>query len=353
MPAVARRPPMRGRLAPPLRRQQGSVVLFFALFLIPLLMFGAFAISLARVSVVRNELQNAADAAALAGASVLIATNAGTPAWAAATTAANSAVALNASDNTQLSSATVTTGYWNLAGSPSTLQPTTITPGANDASALQVTVTRGANQNGGPISLPFGALLGLASTDASATAVAVTSAPSTVAGGLLPVAMAQCMYDAFWNTSTNQPTIDPATGVAYEFQIGNGQPYITPSGISCESSQWTSFLSVANDVPTIRGLITNGNPTPVSIGDNIYIQPGDKTTLYSSIPTHVVVYVPIVSNVTTGFAPIVAFAAFYIDASVGGSGKYIQGHFLTGYTIPQSSGVGPYYGAYVPPRLAF
>jgi hypothetical protein len=112
-------------------------------------------------------------------------------------------------------------------------------------------------------------------------------------------------------------------------------------------------LVVANDVPTIRGLITNGNPTPVSIGDNIYIEPGDKTTLYSSIPTHVVVFVPIVSNVGTGYEPIVAFAAFYIDAAVGGSGKYIQGHFVTGYTIPQSSGVGPYYGAYVPPRLAF
>ncbi|RXZ36343.1 pilus assembly protein TadE [Oxalobacteraceae bacterium CAVE-383] len=346
---------MRSRLAPPsLRRQQGSVVLFFVAFLIPLLMFGAFAIGLARVSVVRNELQNAADAAALAGASALIAANSGTPAWAAATAAARAAVTLNTSDNTPLSTAIVATGYWNLDGSPSTLQPTTITPGVNDASGLQVTVTRGANQNGGAIGLPFGALLGLISTNASATAVAVASAPSTVAGGLLPVALAQCMYDAYWNSSTNQPKIDPATGAAYEFKVGDGQPYITPSGASCESSQWTSFLIVANDVPTIRGLITNGNPTPLSIGDSIYMQPGVKTTLFGSIPTQAVVYVPIVSNIVSGsYAPIVAFAAFYIDASVGGSGKYIQGHFLTGYEIPQSSGVGPYYGAYVPPRLAF
>ncbi|MDB5774077.1 MAG: pilus assembly protein TadE [Herbaspirillum sp.] len=315
-------------------------------------MFGAFAIGIARVSVVRNELQNAADAAALAGASGLTAKDSGAPAWAAASAAATSAITLNASDQTKLSSATVTTGYWNLAGSPSTLQATTITPGANDVPGLQVTVTRSANQNGGPINLPFGALLGLASTNASATAVAVAAAPGTVAGGLFPVALAQCVYDTYWDSSTNQPKIDPSTGVAYEFQIGNGQPY--PAGSSCAASQWTSFLIVANDVPTIRGIITNGNPVPLSIGTSIYIQSGIKATIYSSVPNNTVVYVPIVSSVATGtYEPIVAFAAFYIDGVAGGSDKYIQGHFLTGYTIPQSSGVGPDYGAYVPPRLAF
>jgi hypothetical protein len=64
-------------------------------------------------------------------------------------------------------------------------------------------------------------------------------------------------------------------------------------------------------------------------------------------------YVPIVSNISSStYEPIVAFAAFYIDGVGTPSQKYIQGHFLTGYDIPQSSGVGPNYGAYVPPRLA-
>src|ERR1700737_4884763 len=99
--AVARRSSMRGRRAlPARRRQQGSVVLFFAGFLIPLLMFGAFAINLARVSVVRNELQNAADAAALAGAWQLSTTGSGTPNWAAAAAATTAAIALNSSDQT-------------------------------------------------------------------------------------------------------------------------------------------------------------------------------------------------------------------------------------------------------------
>jgi Flp pilus assembly protein TadG len=348
---------MRGRRAlPSRRRQQGSVVLFFAGFLIPLLMFGAFAINLARVSVVRNELQNAADAAALAGAWQLSTTGSGTPNWAAASTAATAAIALNASDNTQLSSGAVTTGYWNLAGVPSTMQATTITPGTCltpntcDFPAVQVTVTRSANQNGGAIALAFGSLLGLISTTGTATAVAVAAPRGTVAGGLFPVALGQCVYNLYWDSSTNQPKIDPSTGTAYEFQIGNGATY----GGTCAASQWTSFTSVANDVPTVRGLIANGNPTPLSIGDNIYIQPGVKTTLFSSVPTNTVIYVPIVSSIVSkAYEPVVAFAAFYVDSAVGGSGKYIQGHFLTVRAIPQSSGIAPANSGPSVPRLAF
>lgn len=324
--------------------------MFFVAILIPLLIFAAFAINMARLSVVRNELQNAADAAALAGASHFIANGAGTPDWAGAASATTAAVALNASDRIELSSGTVTMGYWNLAGSPSTLQPTTITPSTNDAPAVQVKISRSASQNGGLLSLAFGALLGVPSVAASATAIAVAAPPGTVAGGLFPVALGQCLYQTYWDSSTNQPKIDPSTGKAYEFQIGSDYAY----GGGCDAGQWTSFTSVANDVPTIRGLIENGNPTSLSIGDHIYIQPGAKTTLYSSVPSNTVIYVPIVSKIVTKtFQPIVAFAAFYVDYAVGGSGKYISGHFLTGYNIPQSSGVGPGYGGYVPPRLAF
>ncbi|MCS6498393.1 pilus assembly protein TadG-related protein, partial [Burkholderia thailandensis] len=45
-------------------RQRGSIALFFLLFLIPLLSFGALAIDVAWVAIARNQLQNAADAAA-------------------------------------------------------------------------------------------------------------------------------------------------------------------------------------------------------------------------------------------------------------------------------------------------
>lgn len=351
--APRERPARRGRPARRFAhgRERGSVVLWFLLMLTALLMFGAFAADAALIVTTTNELQNAADAAALAGASTLT-TGTNGPNWAGAAGAANAAIPLNASGGATLSSGTVQTGYWNLTGAPSALQAQSINPGLYDAPAVQVTVTRGANQNGGMVALWLGSLLGLPATADSATAVAVVAPPSTVPpGGLFPVVIDQCVLNQYWNAQTDQPMIDPTTNLPYEFQIGNGQLY----GNSCFAGQWTSFLTNANDVPTIRGLMASGNPTPMSIGDSTWIEPGVKDTLYNSVPVGVTVVVPVATQIISkNFVPIVAFAAFHIDASVGGSGKFIQGHFVGGYRLPvQGSGVGPNYGASVAPRLAF
>jgi hypothetical protein len=339
------RPP---RAAP---RQRGSVALFFLLFLIALLSFGAFAINVAHIAVVVNELQNDADSAALAGASALAVAGVNGTNWTQAQAAAASAVTLNRSDGQTLTTGAIQTGYWNLTGSPAGMEAQTITPGTYDAPAVQVTVTRAKNQNGGAIALFFGSLLNLLNVPASATAVAVAAAPSTVdAGGLFPVVLAQCVFDLYWDATTNEPRIDPSTGQPYEFKITNGQM----NGGSCNAGQWTSFLVSANNVPTVRTLILDGNPSPLSIGDSIWIEPGAKATLYSSVPLGVTVVIPVVAQIDTStWVPIVAFAAFHIDASFGGSSKYIRGHFVGGYTLTTAAGgVGPNYGAYMTPRLA-
>lgn len=341
---------MNKRLRTSLASQRGSVPLWFLLTMPILLTFGAFAVDLPRVATVRNELQNAADAAALAGAAKLLPSGSG-PDWPSAASTTSTAVSLNASDGAALSVAGVQTGFWNLTGSPSTLQAQTITPGAYDAPAVQVTVTRSASLNGGAVSLLLGGFLDLLSTTASATAVAVAAAPSTVgAGGLFPMVVDQCVLNQYWDAQTSEPAIDPSTGQPYEFQVGNGRLY----GASCEAGQWTSFLVNANDVPTVRGLIASGNPSPLSIGDDIWIEPGVKTTIYSDVPVGVTIVIPVAAQIDThSYVPIVAFAAFHVDGSYGGSQKYIEGHFVGGYRIPvQSWGIGPQYGAYVAPRLA-
>lgn len=315
-----------------------------------LLTFGAFAVDMPRVATARNELQNAADAAALAGASKLLASSSG-PDWPDAASATNAAVSLNRSDGVTLTSASVQTGYWNLTGSPATLEAQSLTPGNYDVPAVQVTITRNASTNGGAVSLLLGGFLDYLTTPASATAVAVAAAPSTVgAGGLFPMVIDQCVLNQYWDAQTNEPMIDPSTGKPYEFQIGNGQTY---SG-TCQAGQWTSFLTNANDVPTVRGLIASGNSGPISIGDNVWIEPGVKTTIYSDVPVGVTIVVPVATQIDShSYVPVVAFAAFYVDGSYGGSQKYVEGHFVGGYRIPvQSWGVGPDYGAYVAPRLA-
>lgn len=339
-----------------IRRQRGSVTLWFLLTLTFVLAFGAFAIDVPRVFTVTNELQNAADAAALAGAGALTPGTAG-PNWSGGTAAGNAAIQLNSSDGKKLVNGTVKAGYWDVAAaSPSLRAPASVTlpapAGQSPQPAVQVTIARNQGSNG-VVALLLGALLGVSTTTDSATAVAVIAPPSTVpAGGLFPVVMDQCVYDQYWDPQTNQPRLDPSTNQPYEFQIGNGQQY----GSSCQAGQWTSFAIESNNTPTIRNLITNGNPTPLSIGDYIYIEPGVKTTIYSSVPTGATVVLPVATQIASkDYVPIVAFAAFQIDGSYGGDSKYIQGHFVAGYKIPtQASGLGSVsYGAYVAPRLAF
>ncbi|WP_206956444.1 pilus assembly protein TadG-related protein [Trinickia acidisoli] len=332
-------------------RQRGSIAIYVALLLPIAIGFIALAVDIGRALVVRNQLQNAADAAALAGAEQLQWTNTSTT-WANATSKATAAVSLNAADGQTLSTGTVTAGYWNLTGSPSGMQSTTITPGTDDRPAIKVTVSRVAGSNGGPIQTYFAGLIGTKTINVSATAVAAITPPGTAnPGALFPLAITQCMYNTYWNSTTGEPVIDPTTGKPYEFDIGSSYHYS-----SCLSGQWTTFNLNVNDTPAVENLIANGNPTSLSVGSDTWIEPGTKTAIYNAVNTPVEVLLPVVVDVSTNAAvPIVAFAPFEIDASVGGSGKYIQGHFVTNY-VPTNVGPGtgtppPYYGAYVPPVL--
>ncbi|MGN7979612.1 TadG family pilus assembly protein [Burkholderia sp. 22313] len=332
-------------------RERGSVALFFLMFLIPLLSFGAFAIDVAWVAAVRNQLQNAADAAALAAADAMMSPSDGALNWSQAAPAANGVIAQNAAAGAPLASGTVTTGYWNVTRTPSSMQPTTITPGSYDVPAVQVTVSRAPGVNGGSIPLLLGGLLGVPGASGSATAIAVLAAPGGVAaGGLFPIAIDQCVYNQYWNTATNQPLINPLTGQPFEFSITNGQTY----GVLCMGGQWTSFQSTATDTTTMGGLMVTGNPTTLNIGDSVYLATGVKATLYTSVPVGSTVVLPVVTQTSSStYVPIVAFAAFHIDVSLGGTYKYIQGHFVAGVKMTGvATGVGPYYGVYVPPRLA-
>jgi hypothetical protein len=330
------------------RRERGSMSVMFVGSVLVVLCFAAVSADLGHYFVVRDELQSAADAAALSGAGHLFPPNP-SPNWSAAAANAATAVHLNSANNVSLTNATVQTGYWNLSGSPAGMQSQTITPGAYDAPAIQVTVSLAQGLNSGPLKYFFAPLFGIPNTAVSAHAVAVMSAPGYFApGGVFPMALNKCVFDNYWNSTTGAPKINPTTGSAYEFQIGNGALY---SG--CAAGQWTSFQTNSSDVPTIRQFISSGNAIGLGIGDAIWIQTGVETTLYNSVPKNVDVFVPVVQQFGSSTQVVVAFAAFHIESAYGGSSKYIQGHFTNNIKVPASGGkTGSYYGAYVPPRLA-
>jgi len=331
------------------QRQRGSAAIVVALLLSMVFAIGAFALDIGHVLLTRNELQNAADAAALSGAGALFSGTA-QPNWAGAEAKADSTAGLNKSGPISLTDSVVEAGYWNITGSPVGIQSISVVPGPNDVPAVKVSISRDTNQNGGKLVLSFGGFVGLKETAVTATAVALVSGPGAVpVGALFPIAITKCLYDKYWDSAKMQPKIDPATKKPYKFKIGSEYHYDV-----CDSGQWTSFQDDDNDVPAIRNLMENGNPKPLAIGDKTWIQPGTKNTLFDEVPANTDVLIPVVVDLDThSFEPIVAFAAFHIDVGVGGSDKYIEGHFVTNVPAPAgSSGIGPYYGGFIPARLA-
>lgn len=338
------------RLRP--RRQRGAVGVLSPILLIIFLAIGAMAIDIAHLFVVRNELQNAADAAALAGAAGLYPANP-KPNWSNGVAQGTSAVKLNASDNTKLTGGTVQAGYWNLTGSPAGMQSQSITPGSNDVAGVQVTVTRSPGNNGGPVSGWLTWVFNGGAASIQATAVAVIAAPGSAnPGSLFPVALNKCLFDLYWNYTTGQPLNDPSTGQPYVIDINTSYP---PSSMTCASGEWTGFNG-PTDASTEKSLVSSGNPTNISIGENINISTGVKTSVYNAIPPlPLTVTMPVVSPLTPGAtSPVYAFAGFTITKIVtNGSHSYIEGHFTANQKVVNSGGgSGTYYGAYVPPRLA-
>jgi Flp pilus assembly protein TadG len=344
----------------PLRKQpRGQALVTMAVSMVVLLGFVGLAIDVGMLMVTRNEMQNAADAAALAGVAAVYKRNDGTyeplPNFPRAADSATNAITYNKALKTALVDGTVTTGYWNIAGTPAGMQPTSKTPlVVNDAAAVRVTVKKSPGHNGGSVALFLAPLVGIRTEAIQATAVAVVSYPGSVSEGeLYPTAMSGCLFNKYWDVATNSPKLDPSLTppAPYEFKIGSSYHYE-----GCESGQWTSFNLGTQSASDMKGLIKNGNGGPLAIGDTIYVQDGTETSGYvESIKDGLIgqtILVPVTNSLEGGtWQTIVGFGAFKIDDIKGGSDKYIQGHFAAGLIVPIAGPGGPSWGALIPPTL--
>ena len=332
-----------------LHGQRGGVAILFVLILPVLLGFAALAVDLARLSLTRVELQNAADAAALAGVRSLsdpstVASNQPYN-WSAAAATARLVAQCNFANAVRIQSATIETGYWNLQNTSLGLRQLS-TPGAGDVAAIRATVAM-------PLQFFFAPFLGISGRNVQASAIAVL--PAAAAGkGLFPMVISKHLLDIYWNSTTRTPKL--VNGVAPTVKIGTTYNI---NGVSQLWGQWTTFKSQNNDVPSIRTLIQNGNPTELAIGDLTYIQPGAEATLYKTgtapdeIHVEDVAVFVIEDVVPSSFQPIIAIAGFHISGSSQGQ-KYVEGHFIDNIPAPGTNpgtGNGVPYGAYSPPIL--
>jgi Flp pilus assembly protein TadG len=338
--------------------QKGAVTVLVALMLPVLMGAAALAVDLSYLYVVRNELQNDADASALAGARTLYKNNASSLDWAGAASTAQSAIALNRAAGHALADGQVQTGYWDTHQTIVGMQNLPMTPSANDAPAVQVTLSKSDGQNQGPVNTFLARILGIFSKPVRVTAVAGVTSPGVVnPGGLFPFAMSECMYQKFWNSSVQPaaPKIDPLTGKPYVFKIGSLYHYD-----NCNSGEWTSLNEQFSGANPIDQMIQTGNPVTMSVGDAVWMQSGVKTSLFNDVKNCSAagnakceyVVVPTLNQVVSGSSSAIAgFACLHLLDAVGGNEKYILAEMSNQCRSPFSGGAGPNYGVLSPPSL--
>jgi Flp pilus assembly protein TadG len=323
----------------------GSVAVIIGISLAVVAGFAALAIDLGHLGSVKSELQQAADAGALGGARALITQVPAAvpfvnkPNFVDAPGIATDTVKLNYADGNVLANADVQAGYWDLTwhwntapkdattGAINLLPTTTPADPTRYVPAVRVKVDKAEGSNSGPVSNYLAGVIGTPTSKEAAQSVAGVF--KVEGKGISSVPAQSCFPFAVpikWvnDWQTNHLNDDPPLTVVI------GSDYHAEDG-----GQWTSFLIDANNVPTIRDLINNGNPTPLSTGDQIWIQPGTKDTLFSdmSVDEGKIGLLPVVPDdyATHDYTTLLGFVAFYLDDAVGGAGKYIKGHFVKDY----------------------
>ncbi len=328
--------------------QSGGVAVTVAIALTMLLGIGALALDLGHLYSVKSEMRKAAEAGAYAGARAL-----GLPRtitdwnWENGRSTAVAAVQQNFADTialTDFSSSSVQVGYWDMRWDPRTphdLLPTTITPAVGQVAAVKVTLNKTSAGSGSssPVAATFASIMGIDTMGLQASAVAEISPPTNIPyPDAFPFALPYTWVQNHYTDTT-------------PFQVAANQ-HITSGG------QWTSFKSTDNSASYIDALLM-GTVTgeSIGVGDNIYIQTGERGSIYNVAQTRVgdIRYIPVVMDgfADHAFTEVLAYVPFEITyVSGSGSNPYVEGHFKPGWVDPRASGAGgKYFGDPLPPKL--
>lgn len=173
---------------PVMHDTRGAVAVVVAIMMVILLSFGALALDISNAMIARNELQNVADASALAGARQLGVIYQALPQGTAYNTyqlsnpsaVVNAATAVALQNQARqvaiaLNAADIVIGVWNSG-------PRTLTPGNVGATGVQVTARRDGGANGA-VATWLAGIMGINSMNVVATATAALTGVGTTAPG--------------------------------------------------------------------------------------------------------------------------------------------------------------------------
>lgn len=344
--------------------ERGAVAPMLAILLPVLIGMAALAFDIGRLMVVRNELQNAADAAALAGAGHF-GRGGATADWTLVESQARAAVALNRADFATLVEGEVSSGYWNVKNPAQGLQPASSAPKEDEYPAVRVRIGKDQGVNGGKMRFYLAPVIGVDSGGVWATATTVVSSPGAVGvGGLFPFAIKECLLKDHWNSTANPPgpVLDPGTGQAPIFKV-----YSAHRQTGCDAGQWTSLTERKPNGKGIESAAYDKslmlfNSVAMAVGEPTFIQNGEMANLFGETDDCATkaprscefVTLPVVrGELVEGQDAVVAgFVCVHIvSAKQGTETPYIRMQFSTGCRTPNASGVGPNLGARTPPRL--
>jgi Flp pilus assembly protein TadG len=337
-----------------LKNEQGAVAAMTAILLLVLLASAAAAIDIGHALVARGELQNAADAGALAGTRRLSQVYQGMPTaaqqtytltggdQAAIVAAVQTAGAANkaAGVSLSISSADIAIGIWN----SSTL---THTPTVAQPKSVRVTARRDGAANG-PISTFLASVVGLSSVNVSATATADLTPVSAAAPGQLdaPFGISTFYFGTY------------GCGDSIKFYPNDGTPQ------AC--SAWTSFdqNANANNLKDIVDGLRNGSYTSpgVAPGNTLNFTNGNLASVFPKLQQlynakkdangNWDAFIPVydspscASNQNSGALPVVGFAEVRINNVQGAPNFLITANVLCQIFQGNTAGGGPPYGVF-------
>jgi len=262
-----------------------------ALALGALLAFASLAIDVGMVWSARTQLQNAADSSALAGARDLI--DPGGAVDAAATIAsAQSLAGLNSAlgvASISINSSDIRLGQWD--ATTRSFDPNVDLSDPSLVNAVDV-LARMDEVSNGPITALLSQFAGIDSYSIQASATAELGyAGRSLPGEIeLPIAIDCCKIagascsDDYCSTITSNPPNPCSLAVP---QAGDSGPVscLEFHSTSEQNACWTSFDGSSPSVNTadLRDLVASGAPEAVSVGDQYYVDNGDKTPVIGTI----------------------------------------------------------------------
>ncbi len=267
--------------------QRGATAVMVALVIVLLIMFAALAIDIGHLSVVRNELQNAADAGALAGArflynedGTLVNVGANQVAYEAATANRSEGVAVEVNWTAE-NEGDVQRGHWSFTtrtftpnDSIAPVELWNVSTEELDLNPDFINAVRVATRREGtPAASFFAGIFGRESFSVAAQAIAYIG----FAGTLTP-----------WDVNQPIAICEEALLQGGEYSCSIGRMINSGQNVaSSETGGWTSFsqddpCTGGTNAQEVRGLVCNeGNPGPIKLGGNMATSGGEIQSAFN------------------------------------------------------------------------